>query len=344
MNKVFIGVDSGGTRTNVLISDSDSAEDHSYEVAESLSGSLSPSEYVRTLRQILAPAEAHLQLGGSSAHNIVIFISAAGFAPSVREDFLDTLNDVIPAMMEGAVSAVGVANDAPSLLLGHEADGVIIAGTGSSVLVRSRDEKFYQIGGHEWVVSDYGSGFWIGLRAIRRAYRDHEEDVKSVLLQRLTQVYGLRPEDERRLIAKLRDLAIADENMKPEIARFASAVCSAAERGDQPAQDIVKAEAEDLADVLAGALRRRFSHDELAVGLHLIQCGGLLSNEFYRVAFESQVEMRLRSGFDHPAHLSWARMNTGTAAAVNLARALDDDEHDLMRVETGFRPLIVRFD
>ena len=51
--------------------------------------------------------------------------------------------------------------------------------------------------------SDYGGGFWIGLKAIRQAYRDYESGVDSVLLQRLRQVYGIRPDDHHGLIAKL---------------------------------------------------------------------------------------------------------------------------------------------
>lgn len=337
---ILIGIDSGGTRTNVLIRKGD--ERHSYELTEALSGSLVPSEYSRTLRHILAPAENYLRFSEAGTA-VSVFISAAGFAPSVREDFLEALNDVVPQMLDGRISVIGIANDAPTLLFGHAADGIVIAGTGSSVLVRSKDGQLYQVGGHEWVASDYGAGFWIGLRAIRRAYRDHEENVRSVLLQRLIHEYGVRPDDSRRLIAKLRDLAIADENMKPEISRFAAEVCSAAERGDGPAQDIVKSEAEDLADVVAGALRRRFTHDEMGDGVNLVQCGGLLSNEFYRHAFESQVEMRLRSGSDHPATISWRHVTTGTEAALNMASDLASAHQDLAAVDNAFRPLVVRF-
>src|SRR5215472_18326584 len=59
-----------------------------------------------------------------------------------------------------------------------------------------------------------GSGFWVGLNAIRAAYRDFASGTDSVLLQRFRQVYGIRNDDGRAFIAKLRDLAIADSNMK----------------------------------------------------------------------------------------------------------------------------------
>ncbi|WP_107772040.1 BadF/BadG/BcrA/BcrD ATPase family protein [Nocardioides sediminis] len=338
MTPVFMGVDSGGTRTNVRIRVGE--EIKSFELAESLGGSLSPSEYAKTLRAILLPAESRL-LDSHDASEIAIFISAAGFTQAFREDFLDAINEVAPTVLSGRIASISIANDAPTLLLGHQADAIVIAGTGSNVLVQARDGALFQVGGHEWVASDYGAGFWIGLRGIRRAYRDHESGMNTVLLQRLVQEYGLRAHDERRLIAKFRDLAIADANMKPEIARFAAEVCSAAERGDEAAQDIVKVEAEDLADVLAGSLRRRFSIDELADGLTIVECGGLLSNDFYQQAFRSQVEMRLRTG-GRPATIAWRHVTTGLDAALNLAADVHELKRDMATIAAQFRPLVVR--
>ena len=83
--------------------------------------------------------------------------------------------------------------------------------------------------------------------------------------------------------------------MKRKIARFAAEVCNAAERGDHDSQNIVKLEAEDLADVMAGSLRRWFGAVESLDGLSLVQCGSVMNNTFYRSTFESQLGMRLRS-------------------------------------------------
>ena len=117
--------------------------------------------------------------------------------------------------------------------------------TGSTAIVRSKAGELVQEGGHPWVAWLDGSGFWIGLNAIRSAYRDFASDTDSVLLQRFRQVYGLRIDDGRAFIAKLRDLAIADPNMKKEIARLAASVCDAAVKGDPAAEDIVKKHSED---------------------------------------------------------------------------------------------------
>jgi len=255
---VLVGVDSGGTRTNVEVVVEDERGDKrsvSYEVGESLSGALVTSLIPETLGRILAPLDPRLEELAIEGLPVFIWISAAGYSPWTRDDFNIALQDLGPTIANGAVHSIGVANDAVSLLLGSRCDGIVIAGTGSSVIVKAADGTMNQGGGHEWVACDYGSGFWIGLQAIRTAYRDYEAGRDSVLLQRLRQVYGIRADDHRGLIAKLRDLSIADSNMKKEIARFTASVCAAAERGDMSAQNLVKDGAEDLGDETAGLLR-----------------------------------------------------------------------------------------
>ncbi len=243
-----------------------------------------------------------------------MWISAAGYTEWTRSDLIRAMEDALPAV--GEVRAMGCANDGISALLGSRADGIVVAGTGSTAIIRSRAGEVVQAGGHEWVACDDGSGFWIGLHAIRAAYTDFASGSDSVLLQRFRQVYGIRSDDSRAFIAKLRDLAIADSNMKKEIARFAASVCDAAVRGDPAAQDIVKKHSEDLADVSASLVRRQFSGSDLASGISIIEVGGLLSNELYRSSFETQLELRLRTGFDERAIVTWQRAVTATSLPI----------------------------
>ena len=342
---LFIGVDSGGTRTNVgLTRKAERFEDAevTYEVDEALSGALDPSLYAAILRGILHPLEAYWEdLATDDAVDCYVFVSAAAYTVHVRDDLIEAIHEVCPSLIGGQIRSVGIANDAVALLLGLEADGVIIAGTGSNVLVRSPEGQLYQVGGHEWVACDYGSAFWIGLRAIRQAYRDFEAGDDTVLLNRLREQYGIRSHDEKQLVAHLRDLAIADSKMKREIARFAASVCAAASRGDHAAQNIVKAEAEDLADVTAGALRRRYSQSDLADGLTLVQCGSVLANDFYRASFEAQLDMRLRSDVANRADFRWHRVTTGVDASLNIARQLPGDIESLLDHDRPFRPSVV---
>lgn len=339
----YVGVDSGGTRTNVAIRiehEEGGFELDSYEVGESLSGALPVEMIPIALRKILAPLE--LRVGGDSeaVPDVYVWISAAGFSPWTRDDYLVAMNDFLPSLVGGSIRCAGAANDGVSLLLGSRADGIIIAGTGSTVIFRTSNGQLYQAGGHEWVACDYGSGFWIGMSAIRQAYRDFEAGSDSVLLQRLRQSYGVRAHDDRGLIEKLRDLGVGTKDMKKEIAHFAASVCAAAERGDKGAQNIVKAQAEELADVTAEALRRRYSSEELAEGLMIVQCGSVLANEFYRLSFENQLELRLLSDSPHRARFDWKRAITAGDAAIRLAADLAASPDKLLGLDRAFRPAI----
>jgi N-acetylglucosamine kinase-like BadF-type ATPase len=342
VNAVFVGVDSGGTRTNVEVLVGDTGARKQYEIGDSLSGALATEEYDTCLRAILAPLEKHCDSLGVSNLSIFIFISAAAYTPWVRDHLVHTIKEVCPAIAGPRLVAAGVANDSVTLLMGLQADGVVIAGTGSNVVIKSAT-GLRQVGGHEWVACDAGSGFWIGLRAIRQAYRDFEDDDNSVLLQRFRQLHAIRPDDDNRLLSVLRELSIARADMKKEVARFAADVCGAAERGDPAAQDIVKAEAEELADTLAGGLRRALSLRDLAAGIKVVQCGGVLGSEFYRSAFETQVEMRLRSESPLRADVRWQRVPTAVEAAVNLAKSLRESTDDILALANAFRPAVVRF-
>lgn len=343
---IYVGVDSGGTRTNVQLAvraeEGSPLSASSYERTENLSGALANNLIPITLRKILAPLETLLR-PSTEALPIFLWISAAGFTPWTRDNYLRALNELVPRIAGGRIRTAGIANDAVSLLLGSRAHAIIIAGTGSSVIVRSRDGRLHQAGGHEWVASDAGSGFWIGLRAIREAFRDFENGHESVLLQRMRQSYDIKIDDTRGVIEKIRDLAIADQNMKKEIASFTTAVCAAAERGDESAQNIVKLEAEELADITAGSLRRHFQRTELADGLHVVQCGSLLANPFYRTAFEAQVTMRLLTlDHEHHARFNWQRVITAGEAVIRLASDLSMDAELYLELDFAFRPAVLQ--
>lgn len=343
---IFVGVDSGGTRTNVQILEWEGTvippQTTSYEVSETLSGALREEQIPSTLRSILAPLEMMIRESSLGSLPIHLWISAAGYAEWTRDRYVVALDELASDLVGERIRSAGIANDAVSLLLGFRADGIVIAGTGSNVIVRGPNQELYQSGGHEWVACDYGSGFWIGLRAIRAAYMDLENGNRSVLLQRLREVYGVRPHDDRALIHRLRDLAIGDENVKKEVARFAADVCHASERGDTAAQNIVKLEAEELADVTAGALRRTIPRERLEDGLRVVQCGSLISNHFYRTSFEAQLEMRLLSGTEKSVPFDWHRVVTGSESAVRLAQDLLVDPEQYLDLDAAFRPAIVQ--
>ena len=162
------------------------------------------------------------------------------------------------------------------------------------------------------------------------------------MLFRSRQTYAVPGGNDRLFISKLRELAIANADMKKGIAHFARDVCDAATRGDPAAQNIVKRHAEELADVFATLIRRQFSRSDLATGIVIVEVGGLFVSEMYRIFFESQLDLRLRAEKGGRAVIEWRHAITAAEACIQLAKDLSDGKDDFLKLELAFRPAVVR--
>lgn len=343
---VLVGIDSGGSRTNVEINiNNGPTVIKAYEKNESLSGVLSPQEYSRVMRNILAPLpEVYRKHGVPKSTATCMMISTAAYTPWVRDEMLFAVVEGSRDLGIGEISTVGVCNDCVAFLFGLDVDGIVIAGTGSDILFRTRGptSRLRQVGGDDWVVADQGSAFWIALRGLRVAYNDLRLDNDSALLQRLREHLNVRRDpivDKGAIYGKLRELSFARPDMKKEIARFARQVCNAAERGDEHAREIVLGEARELADLSVECIRN--TYDQIPETLSIAQCGGVFENVFYRTSFEQQFEGHFKFNNDHATSVSWQQVPTATRAALNLARVLRDDPELLLSIDAGFRPLLV---
>lgn len=347
MTTAYIILDSGGSRTTGSVDiDGDGVLDRGFQIPDVISGVTPRNQYANTLRKIFSRAESAYEEAkesrGIEITDAYVFIASAGFSGSTRQAFLDTLDEVTPDYFEGKVRAAGAINDGTALLIGNDADAAIIAGTGSTVMLRDQDGSIQISGGHDWVGCDYGSGFWIGLQGIRQAGRDFENRRRSsTLLERFQEEYTNRSTDPEKFIAALGELAIADLEMKGKVARFAEAVCKAARSGDEDAQDIVKAEAEDLANITAGAVRRNLAH-KIGSGIHIALGGSVIGNEFYRRIFEEHVRTRLTS--DSTPHIEWQLVDNSLTSIYLLARRLEDDPDFIRSVKPNeFKPVVAYF-
>jgi N-acetylglucosamine kinase-like BadF-type ATPase len=350
----LVGVDSGGTRTLVTVAlERAGAEpkQETYEHDETLSGSMSPDRLPELVCHVLGEGELSANLrrvGWSAGVPIYMWIGAAGYTPWTRDNFKTAVNTIRDLLGHKDLKAIGAANDTSTILFGSDANGVIVAGTGSSVIIKSSDGRMHQAGGHEWVACDYGSGFWIGLNGIRTAFRDFEDKKNTPLLQRMRYAYGIRNTPKARadaeLIEKVRELAIADDSMKREIAKFCEGVCSAAKAGNTDAQDIVKKAAEELANVTAKAIRRNHDLKNLPSGFTLAEVGSLWGNPQYRASFESQVEMRLESDEGGPPEIKWEHRPNGMDACITAAHHLSVKGHEIYHLpQDEFAPVITQF-
>jgi glucosamine kinase len=245
----LVGVDSGGTHTNISILAPDGTQRRVPEIDRALGGARYSDELREIGREIFSVI--HSITRGEPA---CVWIGAAGYSAATR----DRLEPVVAGAIAGLNMRVGLSNDAVSLLLANDSElVVIIAGTGSVAMARNPAGQVITRGGDEWVVADYGSAFWMGLSGIRAGYRALEGGPETALLGSLRAHFDrLRDNDTRRearVVVKeiARRLASQGTETKSTIASFAPEVTRQAELGDDVAQYIVDNAVDELVKAAA---------------------------------------------------------------------------------------------
>jgi N-acetylglucosamine kinase-like BadF-type ATPase len=132
---------------------------------------------------------------------------------------------------------------------------LVIAGTGSNVVGRTADGSLHSAGGWGPVIGDEGSGYWIGLEAIRAALHNHDRAGDGVAASRL-----LAEIQAQWLLKSLPEL-VAYANQRtgttpPDFAALAPIVAGCAEPsgnrpGDALAADILQRAGDELAAQVA---------------------------------------------------------------------------------------------
>lgn len=323
----LVGVDSGGTHTNVRLLDSSGTQRTIAEIDKSLTSNRSHAELTQTFADLFASVQA--QTMGSRTF---MWINAAGYSGPTRSRF----ERLLQTAATGFDGAVGICNDAVGLLLARNPELVgVIAGTGSVAMARDLNGNVVTRGGDEWVVADYGSAFWIGLNGIRAAYQALEGGTDTSLLTCLVQHYSpLKPVDDGALLHEAiseiaRRLASLGTDTKPTIASFAREVTRQAELGDDAAQKIVRASVDELAAAAARVYREIANTAKpRSVSPRFLLSGSVGHNSrFYFESFKAALDQFL---FDvretTGAGIELLQQLNGLADALTLARCLSEDE------------------
>lgn len=193
----YIGIDSGGTKCELLISDSGGRAVYSkqfkgihYSVAGQKLYAEKITEYI-----ISSLKSAKLFLSECKA----IGIGTAG-AREVKDR--SALKKEIEKKLK--FRNILVTTDAMTALYGafEGNEGIIlICGTGS-VLYGYADGKLTRVGGWGRIIGDEGSGYWIGKRALNLVMKEYDSKVKkrSILSEMLFRKFGITNKNVNRKI------------------------------------------------------------------------------------------------------------------------------------------------
>lgn len=270
----FLGMDGGGSKTACAVGD-----EH-----QVLGQSLAPSCKISRVGEQQARQALHVAiLDACKSAGIQpgqIQQACAGIAGATREQAITATRKLMREVLTAPLQVVGDMVIAFEAALGGAAGVIVIAGTGSICYGRNERGETARAGGWGSAVSDEGSGFWIGRRAVAAALRAHDGGQNTALLPAVMNTWHLATRD---------DVSITANRLSPppNFAELFPLIKQAAEQGDVIAKQILTAAGCELAQLAEIVLRR------LWPGPNRVQvciCGGVLKNSLLvRSAFAEAV-------------------------------------------------------
>ena len=297
---VCVGVDAGGTRVAAVAAR-----------GETIIGSGSAGPANATVVGVDAAARAIADAVNIAARHAEPLVAVVGAAGAGRHSVAEALRRSVAAQLPGACTII-VEDDVRIALRAAIPEGpgaVIVAGTGSVAYAENRDATA-RLGGGGYLLGDEGSGFAVGLAAVRLLLRCYEGrrrfddtaqfvarsldvDGRDALLDR---VYGVD----------------AGPSSVVRIASLAPAIVALATKGDDVSGGIVRNAVDKLAALGCDVARAvGLTQPRFCFGGGLLRHGGLPADALMRALSE-----RL-SGVE------FARTRTAPElAALDVARSL----------------------
>ncbi len=160
----------------------------------------------------------------------------------------------------GEIAIYGALADEPGVL--------VISGTGSIVWATAADGRRIRVGGWDYILSDEGSGYSIGLRVLRAVAAAHDQRTGPTGLT-ATVFRALHVNDFNELLG----LIYHEQTTPQRIAALAPLANDAAAKGDAVATSIIEEAAKDLAQLTAAAVCRGGLGD---TSVPVVLAGGVL--------------------------------------------------------------------
>ncbi|MGE5333606.1 MAG: N-acetylglucosamine kinase [Nitrososphaerota archaeon] len=319
--RYVIGVDGGGTKTNAAVFGEDvgligsgtsgpanqrsvGMDAASANIAQAITRALNaanvPLAQIAAMTMCLAGFDTDLDLPVPQRA-----ARALGFTgPTIIE------NDVVGAWAGATEAQPGV---------------VIIAGTGATGLGMNAKGQLWRTDGWDYILGDAGSGYSIGLAAIRASMRMLDgRDQPSPLLRELRIIYGVNTAEE------MRRLVDSTPFGKFEIAAFAEKAWEVARKGDPVAQSIFTEAGMRLGESAVAIIRMLdMQQDAFPVSTvgSVFKSEPWVTDPFRRIIQEGAPRVIFRPPLHAPE----------VGAALLALRRLDDDDIGSWTLGTGKR-------
>ncbi|MBI4091313.1 hypothetical protein HY419_01010 [candidate division WWE3 bacterium] len=265
----FLGVDGGGTKTQVLITDEHKNILSMSKVGPTNVRNLDEDTLLRTLNEGI-----RLAVSGMKLKDLEIDFACFGVAG------LDTLRDY--EVLNRAVEKIAAArfltkptvlNDAVCAFrrgTDKKYGIAVVAGTGSNCYGKNLKGEEVYVGGLGHVLSDEGGGYYIGVKALQAAAKSYDGRIEKSLLETLIyEHFGAF--DMREVILKVHDKDFG----KHDVATLAVLCEKASTEGDFQAGKILQEAGSELS-LMALTCAKRLAM--LGTDMEIICSGGSFNN------------------------------------------------------------------
>ncbi len=229
---LVLGIDGGGTKTRVAIAEGERV------IAHVEGGS------IKRLRVGAEAAEEHLRLALKEVFEIAGKVKIEAATVGVASASMPGVHEWITAVFKdfGVMRVEVVGDEVIALDAAFRGGAGIlqIAGTGSNCIGRMADGARESAGGWSSHLGDEGSGYWIGLHAVRRALTAYDREEKCGILDAVGRAWGTKSLEEL--------VNVGDGTPGPDFAALAPIINELAEAGDAVALGVLKQASTDLVD------------------------------------------------------------------------------------------------
>ncbi len=268
----YLGIDAGGTKTDCAISNGvellGQAAGESCKIA-----SVGKEKARKHLQEAILNTCKQAKVSPSEVQHICIGMSGASIEEAVNW-VRETIKEVVP----GQAYIVGDHVIAHRTAFGTSPGVLVIAGTGSIAFGRNQSGESARAGGWGPIVSDEGSGFWIGKEAVAAALRSYDLGQSNGLLSSIAACWKVAPEEVARF---------ANTCSGPKLAELATPIAAAAETGDDAARQIADRAGRELASLAGAVIQRLWPHGGI---IRVALAGGVVQgSSVVRQAFRNAV-------------------------------------------------------
>jgi len=273
--KYTLGVDGGGSKTEIIIADLDGNRVSRVVSGASNYKSVGEEKAIDNLNKGIFGAIGKLNNTGD-----VYFVSSCfGFAGNdAGEDSKVYEKIVFNNKLNGYLNPekTFILNDTR---IGIEAGSdsknkiIIIAGTGSNCFGINEDGREARASGWDYILSDEGSGYGVGLESLRAVMRAYDGRGRSTLL-----TGAILEELNLDKIPDLTGWAYSGPFSKNKISRLSKMVCETAGMGDKVSMDILREAAVEAA-ISVITVAKKLGLEKKSFDLVLV--GGLFKCEKY---------------------------------------------------------------